>query len=509
MDPLSITAAVVSFIDVAKRIKDSVDKTGSNRRRLKELTDNVVEEVAKLHKYHHLKISCLDDDSVCSLESLETQLHNVLGRCMQRIKPRKRGRLSSIKAYVIAWLQNTEIEAEMVRLEQCVAHVHRCFTYTAFTRMEDNLLIFSSEHQSRMKQMEGLVTQLLLNSHTTGVYPSSLLDNAMPNGIEFQFLHLQAQKIVINLNYISATHTFTELPDSRPVELATIVQETPPPSPMRTAMIKVLQLQQLIQLEPASLSDREGATELLRIGKHLRDLGLMEDAAAINSCATAIYRALMQENPAVYMPYVFWGLMNFARLRYGTQMGLDAVESAYRLQKDMTPASRQESSSQLAWSMCHYADHLLVNGHCEESVEHAKDALAIQRNVSEHYSEYDSLVVWEASGQEHAVLSSTCLVIRTFSMAVQEGLCLCAFAQSLAAVGRYSEAFMVGTEIISCFTALAQYDPRSAVFPRWVRAGLANRSRWVSIIRPPSQRPSFSTTADEENLGALDSTEHL
>lgn len=47
---------------------------------------------------------------------------------MQRIKPRKRGRLSSIKAYVIAWLQNTEIEAEMVRLEQCVAHVHRCFT---------------------------------------------------------------------------------------------------------------------------------------------------------------------------------------------------------------------------------------------------------------------------------------------------------------------------------------------------------------------------------------------
>lgn len=278
---------------------------------------------------------------------------------------------------------------------------------------------------------------------------------------------------------------------------------------MRTAMIKVLQLQHLIQQEPTSLSDREGATELLRIGKHLRDLGLTEDAAAINTCATTIYRTLMQENAAVYMPYVFWGLMNFARIRYGTQMGLDAVESAYRLQKDMIPASQQESSSQLAWSMCHYADHLLVNGYFEDSVEHARNALAIQRNVSERYSEHDTLVVWEASGQDHAVLSSTCLVIRTFNLAVQEGLCLCAFAQSLAAVGRYSEAFMVGAEIISCFTALAQYDPRSAIFPRWVRAGLANRSRWVSIIHPPDQRRSFSMTSEEGNLDSLDDNERL
>ncbi|KAL4256472.1 hypothetical protein AB1N83_012205, partial [Pleurotus pulmonarius] len=453
MDPVSITAAIVSFIDVAKRIKDSVDKAGSNRRRLKELTNNVVEEVAKLHKYHQLKISRLDKESVCSLEGLQTQLHDVLERCLQRVKPRKRGRFSAVKAYVIAWLQNAEIEAEMVRLEQCVAHVHRCFTYTAFMRMEDNLLVFSSEHQARMKQMESLVNQLLLTSHAAGAYPSSLLDNATPGGIETQFLHLQAQKIVTDLSYISATHTFVGLHDGPPVELATIVQETPPSSPMRTAMIKVLQLQQLIQLEPSGLSDREGATELLRIGKHLRNLGLTEDAAAINTCATAIYRTLMQDNPAVYMPYVFWGLMNFARLRYGTQMGLDAVESAYHLQRDMTPVSQQESSAQLAWSMCHYADHLLVNGYFEASVERAKEALAIQRKVSEQYSEYDSLVVWEASGPDRAMLSSTCLVVRTFNMAVQEGLCLCAFAQGLAAVGRYSEAFMVGTEIINCFTA--------------------------------------------------------
>lgn len=93
MDPLSITAAVVSFMDLAKRIKDSVDKvrhwvipwlgmlhsadgrvnqTGSNRRRLKELTNNIVEEVAKLDKYRQLKILCLDKESVCCLESLHT-----------------------------------------------------------------------------------------------------------------------------------------------------------------------------------------------------------------------------------------------------------------------------------------------------------------------------------------------------------------------------------------------------------------------------------------------------
>ncbi|KAJ8487525.1 hypothetical protein ONZ45_g14293 [Pleurotus djamor] len=76
MDPLSITAAVVTFIDIAKRIKTSLDKISQNRKTLRELIGNVVSELLELHKLCArregvLDSSCLDYDLTNSLDNLK------------------------------------------------------------------------------------------------------------------------------------------------------------------------------------------------------------------------------------------------------------------------------------------------------------------------------------------------------------------------------------------------------------------------------------------------------
>ncbi len=97
MDPLSITASIVTFIDVAKRIKGSVDKVssslvrllvdidmdlhkiGQNRQTLKELMNDVLDELTELrklcqHREGELDRASLDYDAVHSLEGLESSV---------------------------------------------------------------------------------------------------------------------------------------------------------------------------------------------------------------------------------------------------------------------------------------------------------------------------------------------------------------------------------------------------------------------------------------------------
>lgn len=56
------------------------------------------------------------------------ELNSVLERCLKFLERRKRGRLSSLKACVSAWIKNAEIEGDILRLRDRVSSVHRRFS---------------------------------------------------------------------------------------------------------------------------------------------------------------------------------------------------------------------------------------------------------------------------------------------------------------------------------------------------------------------------------------------
>ncbi|KAL4256705.1 hypothetical protein AB1N83_012378 [Pleurotus pulmonarius] len=477
MDPLSITAAIVSFIDTAKRIKDYVDKIGQNRQILKELMEDVVEELTELQNLcqdRETRLNHLDYDSTWSLRKLQSELNIVLQRCLKLTEQRtaKKG-LSSLKFYVIIWIKNNEIEGQILRLRDRVSSVHRRFNYIFSLRVErteNRLLVATSEHSSILHRLESLVSRLLINSHPSGTYPASVLDHTSNDAIEYQFLHLQVQRAVTLLRHISATYTFTT-EETRGAEYfpyeSDIPETLPPGTLMRSATIEALQILQLLEFEPAMLCLWEGAHHLMQLSNCLNKLALKDDAVAILTWLTTIYQTLMQRKSNTYLPYVTWGLWRLANLRYGTSEGLDTIRYAVDICREMTATSQVEHSSDLVTSLCHCSSHLLENGYFEDAVACTEEALAIQRKAPALQDDPNCpSVFWEASGDMHIAHSPSRTICRSYEMAVEEGVCLAMRTLSLVFAGRWSEGLIIATEAINCFDALIKCS-RSRSYEGW------------------------------------------
>ncbi|KAG9226698.1 hypothetical protein CCMSSC00406_0006077 [Pleurotus cornucopiae] len=462
MDPLSITTAVVSFVDIAKRIKDSVDKIGQTRRNLQQLVENLVEELAALQELcQNGGLSRFDPDSTRSLQKLHSDLINVLERCQKLTEPRgPKTRFSSVKYYVVTWLKDAEIEGRILRLRDRVSSVHRRFTMIASLRAEraDNeLLVATSDIRAKMHRMESLLSPLFIASHESGTYPASSLDRTPQlDGFDYQFLHRQVRRAADLLGRICATQVFTMEETRGDICVVYRTERRWPsrPSLMRMATIETLQL---LELDPSDLALWEGAVHLLCLGKYLFDLRLDEDAAVICIGVINVYQSLMRRNPRTYLPCVAWGLELLSCIHFGTTEGLDAARRAVDICRETATVLQEDYRVDLAHSLRLYSNHLAANGCFDEALTYAVEALAMQRMapVPPHDRDCPS-VCWEASGEEHVALSSARTICRPYDSAIDEMLCLGIYAQILRSVGRWSEALIIATEAVRCADAFAE-----------------------------------------------------
>ncbi|KAF4604304.1 hypothetical protein EYR38_004726 [Pleurotus pulmonarius] len=424
MDPLSITAAIVSFIDTAKRIKDYVDKIGQNRQILKELMEDVVEELTELQNLcqdRETRLNHLDYDSTWSLRKLQSTMKS--------------------KAKYFAFEIGSPLFIGVLTI---------FFLY----------------------ELSGPRTDFLSPPPNTAQYSIGwkVLDHTSNDAIEYQFLHLQVQRAVTLLRHISATYTFTT-EETRGAEYfpyeSDIPETLPPGTLMRSATIEALQILQLLEFEPAMLCLWEGAHHLMQLSNCLNKLALKDDAVAILTWLTTIYQTLMQRKSNTYLPYVTWGLWRLANLRYGTSEGLDTIRYAVDICREMTATSQVEHSSDLVTSLCHCSSHLLENGYFEDAVACTEEALAIQRKAPALQDDPNCpSVFWEASGDMHIAHSPSRTICRSYEMAVEEGVCLAMRTLSLVFAGRWSEGLIIATEAINCFDALIKCS-RSRSYEGW------------------------------------------
>lgn len=87
------------------------------------------------------------------------------------------------------------------------------------------------------------------------------------------------------------------------------------------AIIGVLHLQQLLELQPSHLFTPEGANHLRRLASQLHCVDLNGYSLSIVTWMTPVYRTLMQRDP-IYKPHVAWGHECLSKACMGTIEGL-------------------------------------------------------------------------------------------------------------------------------------------------------------------------------------------
>lgn len=307
------------------------------------------------------------------------------------------------------------------------------------------------------------------------------------------------------LSHISVTQAFIEEP--RDAEQFTYLLHVDSPQPrsslMRSAMIVILQILQLFE-QPSCESLLEGVDQAMRVYVLLMDLELVEHAATITSWVVTIYRAVLNTD-ATYMNHVVGGLLNLAGICAGTLEGMDAAKSALSVCRLMVSKSRNDDSlSSLALCLRTYASHLAHHGDYEAGADHSKEALVLQREASDP-ADCNPWIVWESSGEDRVTLSSARSITRSWNMALEEGFSLYTWAHCLAYVGRYSEAAIVGVEVINCLAALA--DLGCSPVQKYILDIQEHHPGWVSIIAQPKQPQAFASIADtEQSLETADKT---
>lgn len=148
---------------------------------------------------------------------------------------------------------------------------------------------------------------------------------------------------------------------------------------IRSAIIDVLHLQQLLELQPSHLFTPEGANHLRRLASQLHYVDLDGYSLSIVTWMTPVYHTLMQQNP-IYKPHIAWGHVCLSKARMGTVEGLAYAKAAVDIYEEMNDVSLSHSLS-LALSRVSLGLQYLATGDYCKFYKSAMAGLAIHRKI--------------------------------------------------------------------------------------------------------------------------------
>ncbi|KAL0953069.1 hypothetical protein HGRIS_007269 [Hohenbuehelia grisea] len=128
MEPLSLAASIVAFVDVAEKLHGSLSKVNENRRRSRGLKEDVLRGIQDLEQLlwtHRSALATTNAESLrMSLKTLQRDMEYVANRCTSHRSSIDVGPLATAKAKMIAWLRRNDIEGELLGLEK---RTHLCY----------------------------------------------------------------------------------------------------------------------------------------------------------------------------------------------------------------------------------------------------------------------------------------------------------------------------------------------------------------------------------------------
>jgi len=510
-DPVSITLAVVTFatafkdvIELAEKIKGSIDKPGQNKKRLHDLTNDVLQGLIDLEIYYKGRERVLDGSAELqtALDDLQNEMRQVLEHCFITFPETTGGRIAAAKADFKAWTKRNDIEADIVRLKE---HVHAChlrFTTIASARieyastrieqasarLEHALLVLNNEQRERLSRMENMVARLLVDTQVdcTGAREFKPLSNTCYGDIEQQYLRLQVKRIVDSLEKLTASGSFTAEEPAGIYLLPTTIYSfalpltDDPAAQRREVVMKALRILRLLQDDRANLSIQNGALDMLDLSSALSDLGMLEEAEGTCTWAANLYRTLVRGHANSFLPYLGIALYNLVLYRAcigdrkgSLAAGQDCV-TIYRILCEKE--THQDYLICLARALRKLATALLDIRRSEEALAAAEESVTILRNVTSELLEIESLVSSSSPGsgseesnredEEMVDLGlaeedegSTDHIDEISMLGYHLGVVLRSLSDCLANVGRHSDAYDIAKEALDTSRAISKKYP--------------------------------------------------
>ncbi|KAJ6594601.1 hypothetical protein B0H19DRAFT_65986 [Mycena capillaripes] len=235
MDPITVTTTVVTLamfikdlIEIGQSIKHSIEKVSENRRRIRDLTNDVLRTLSDLDNLTRgQEDTFLAPALLSALGNLKGEMLHVCSIC-EEITPIERPGFRKIGSQIKIWMKRDDIEK---KIEHLKAHVNKCYLQfmtfsTARTeqttariehstvciedtslqavnttlRVEQTLIVNNAESQVRLQHLEGMVAQMLLETQ----FGQNVLTQAVqiissdPNheSLESQYVSLQTTHLI-------------------------------------------------------------------------------------------------------------------------------------------------------------------------------------------------------------------------------------------------------------------------------------------------------------------------
>ncbi|KAL0959736.1 hypothetical protein HGRIS_011427 [Hohenbuehelia grisea] len=175
MDPISITAFAIGLVDIASKVKDSIDKVAQNHTRLSQLADDVLRGMTDIKDFcdAHDKTQALAGATELrgALNAVATELNRAYKRCKIPELRATRTPFAKVLSKLSAWLNRAEIEADISRLREEVQTCHLRFISFSSARNERNILLVLHDQRVMMRQVDRLFQQMLLENRPTEMNP--------------------------------------------------------------------------------------------------------------------------------------------------------------------------------------------------------------------------------------------------------------------------------------------------------------------------------------------------
>ncbi|KAJ7502517.1 hypothetical protein B0H11DRAFT_1988862 [Mycena galericulata] len=237
-EPVSITTTVITFatfikdlIEVGQSIKRSIEKVGENRRRIRELTDDILRTLANLETLIQGSENEHPPALLGALGDLQKDMLRVHSICQKIDTVERPPGFRRLGSQVKLWIQRDDIEAEIRRLRK---HVNKCLrefttfsaarseergarieqrtariedtsldTASATLRVEHTLIVSRTENRAQLRRLEGMIAQVLLETPFGQSIANRTMDiiSADPThtSLESQYLSVQTMHLIESL----------------------------------------------------------------------------------------------------------------------------------------------------------------------------------------------------------------------------------------------------------------------------------------------------------------------
>ncbi|KAL0953079.1 hypothetical protein HGRIS_007279 [Hohenbuehelia grisea] len=519
MDPVSLAATIIGFIDAADKLKTSLEKVGANKRKFIRLRTDVVRGLSDLEKLFRVNAQTLSAPNAgelrTTLEDLRRDLEEVRNLSDAHIVVgTSAGQLSVVKSNFKSWLRRGEIEEEIAGLEQRIQACYIRFqvyitssTQLTALRMEERQIHNHQQRRDDVLRFENVFVQMMGRPFSVYHPALSFLRHSGLDALDIHFLLRQIRKFFSTVNELLSEHMSFDEAAAGP-HLDSLARQFPvwhqsPPDRFSHLLSNVCQI---LQGPSAKGPVQDCAYTMFNMPAPLDSLGLAEEAHTALSLSVDLYSKLFQNTRSInFERHLGTALSVTGYFEPHTLAGLSASKRAVEIFDNLyNTHDDADDLDNLLLALNAHAQSLRVRGEIEESLDCTQQSLILHREWARLYDKtyYSSHqpVTWAASGEASVVFSAVNSCTHTVYVAFEEARALWNLACSLAALGRYAEARVAGVDGISAMNAVLCGAPKaycySARYPvRWAK----EVSSWVSLPCCPTEEGNTIEEVDDSS----------